>query len=84
MPIITVDGAGRLGYLKGMSQRLQPGTGPSTLVSVRLSDDVIRAIDEEIGRIREEHPGMMPTRGDVVRTLCIRALEAQKKTKRSK
>ena len=48
-------------------------------IALRVSADLLRAIDEEMGRLRKGRPGATIHRSDVVRELCWRALNGGRK-----
>jgi len=50
---------------------------PDSHLSVRLSDELISAIDAEGERMETERPGMRLTRTDAVRVLLLEALAAR-------
>jgi hypothetical protein len=44
-------------------------------VFIRMTEELIRQVDDYVERLTREHPGMIPTRSDAIRMLVIKGLE---------
>lgn len=55
-------------------KRLDPNTGASTTVGVRLAPDLLAAVDREMERLKALVPGSSIGRSDAVRSLVLRAV----------
>jgi hypothetical protein len=58
---------------KAQPRRAQPHSG--VMLTVRVPESLIRALDDHVERMRVQSPHLDPTRSDAIRSLLFGALE---------
>jgi hypothetical protein len=63
------------GMVRRMTNKLHPNqVGASPQLALRVSPELIEALDREVQKLRELHPGLLVQRSDVARDVLHRAL----------